>query len=433
MRRVVWIELRRTVLGPAAAVLALAQLALMLNDVASWRGVWPMASAAVSAPWLFLGPALAGLSAYDALRRLQRHTRAADVVFAWRSQVTAMLLARVAVVCTVVAVGAVCAAFVTFAAGAPGGFLWPSYLLVTLAFAVGCVAVGMVIGSLGGPLWFAPVVSVLLVFLRAAWFQGASPGSAEAAFTRVFLAGHPWDAVDGRAVLGAVLETVLVVGLALVVPSLVVTARARRAGRVYPRGRAERLVAAGGAMTLLVCGTVAMTSPPVLVERTPPRDPLCSDTHPVVCVWPDNALLLDPLADRARRADALARQVGGRLMDRLDEFGLSRGDSFVAVGRGTWFFSDTLGGALASSLAPLRCDPPQDDPALETYYAAHHDLTALFQLQIEDAERPTGYGDSTGTDAREVERIWRADPAERYAWVADRVATMETVVEGWCA
>ncbi len=121
-------------------------------------------------------------------------------------------------------------------------------------------------------------------------------------------------------------------------------------------------------------------------------------------------------------------------MPRIDEYGLSDGDNFLAMGQGTWFLTDSLAGAIARSLAPKwRCDPPADDPAREQYYAAQFDLTALFQVQIEDNEQPRGYGTSAGVDVAEVHRIWQADQADQAAWISARVATMDAAVRDGCA
>ncbi len=432
--RAVWVEARRPLVVVGAALLVAGQLYLMLHDITAWRGVWPMASAAVGAPWMFLGPAAAGLSAYEALRRtrLRAGGCAVDTV-AWRSSATAMLVARVVLACVVVGAGAACAVVVNLTGHAPAGFLWPSYLIVTLAFAIGSVAVGTLLGSLGGPMWFAPVLAVLATFLRAMWFQSAVMGSAEAAFTRIFLSGRPWVELDARAVIASVMETVVLVALALATPVLLARARARRSGRIFPGGRGAGVRPVTAAAVLVACAALVLGSPPMVRFRTPPTDVPCSDTHPRVCVWPDNAALLPRLAETADRADAVAQTVDGRLMTQIDEFGLSDGDSFGTQGEDTWFFSSTLAGTIAYSLAPYRCDqPPDDDPGLLTYYGAENEFSALFQLQIEDSPIPPGYSDSTGTDFAEVTRVWQASQSERDTWVADRVATMQAQVQGWC-
>ncbi|QAY71418.1 hypothetical protein [Xylanimonas protaetiae] len=433
MRTIVWTELRRSVLALGVLALAVAQVALMLNDVAAWRGVWPMASAAIGAPWMFLGPAAAGLSALDALQRSRQRGAVLDGI-GWRSTTTAMLLARLVMVCVVILAGIVCAAVVNAAAQAPSGFFWPSYLVMALSFALGSVAFGVALGCLGGPVWFAPVAAALATFVRAIWFQGLGEGSPGAAFTRIFIEGRPWDELNVRGVVGAVLEALVVVVLALVAPVLVTTLRARRVGRIYPWGPRAGAMAVAGAVTVLVGTALVVSSPPLVQSRAPAADPPCSDTHPVVCVWPENVRLLPALAAKADRADAIAQSVGGHLMPRIDEYGLSRGDNFLAMGQGTWFFTDSLGSAIARSLAPeWQCDPPADDPALEQYYTAQFALAALFQMQIEDSERPRGYGNSADVDIAEVNRIWQADEADRHAWIAARTATMKAAVQDACA
>ena len=433
MRGIVWIELRRSILTLCVVVLAIAQVGLMLNDVAAWRGVWPMATAAVSAPWLFLGPVAAGMSAFDALRRA-RLRRGEGVVdgLAWRSESMAMLVSRVFLVCLVLLVGAVCAVVVNLAAGAPTGFLWPSYLVVACAFAVECVVLGMLLGSLGGPLWFAPLLAVLVTFLRGAWFQGAGMGSSESSFTRIFLAGRPWVELNTYAVICAVVEAAVVVALALTVPEIIARARVRRSGRVYPRGPLAVMSSVAAGVALIAGAGVAVASPSILLDRQSPDDPVCSQTQLKVCVWPENELFLPPLAEVAVRAQEVADSVGGTLMDQINEFGVAPGDSFVALGQGTWFFSDTLSGAIAYSLAPIQCDPPADDPGSEVYFRALHEVSALLQLQIEDSAQPAGYGSSSGVDMVEITKIWRATPSESQAWIQDRVTTMETVVQTWC-
>lgn len=178
------------------------------------------------------GPAAAGLSALDAVQR-SRQRGAVLEGFAWRSTTSAMLLARLVMVCIVILAGIACVTVVNIVADAPAGFLWPSYLVIALSFALGSVAVGMALGSLGGPVWFAPVVAALATFIRAMWFQGLGEASPAAAFTRVFIEGRPWNELNARGVVGAVLETLVVVVLALVAPVLVTTLRHRRVGRIY--------------------------------------------------------------------------------------------------------------------------------------------------------------------------------------------------------
>lgn len=428
MSGIVAIELRRPALLLGWGLLLVGQLWLMLSDVAEWRGIWPMASAAVGAPWAFLGPAAAGLSAYDAVLR----RRPAVESLGWRTMSSAMLVARMLLVTGVVAVGAACAAAVTLASDTPAGGLWGSYLAVTLSFAVWSVALGMLVGSFGGPSWFPPVVALLVTFLRGVWFQGASPESPGASFTRIFLAGRPWYELDPLSVSAAVAETALLVVVALGSPVLVARIRGRIAGATFVADRTGVVRGTSVASIAALCMGLVLVSPPVVRDRTPPTVIPCTDTLPEVCVWPEHANLLPELAATATRAQHVSRAVDGSLMSRIDEFGLGDGDTFVAVGQGTWFLSDTLAGTIAGSLAPVRCDPPERDPQVTDYFNARSEVSALLQLEIEDAAWPAGYGSSSGVDGIEVARVWRAPSVERDAWVADRVALMRESVEMWC-
>lgn len=428
MRRVAAIELRRPALLLGWGLLVAGQLWLMLTDIAEWRGIWPMASAAVGAPWAFLGPAAAGLSAYDAVRR----PRPAVETLGWRTVSSAMLVARMILVAGVVAVGAAFAGLVTLASDAPDGGLWGSYLTVTLAFAVWSVALGMLVGSFGGPSWFPPVVALLVAFLRGVWFQGAGPESPGAAFTRVFLAGRPWHELDPVAVIAAVAEAALLLIVALGAPVLAARIRGRFAGATFAPHRAGVVLGVSVASMVVLCIGVVLTSPPIVRDRTAPPVIPCTDTLPQVCVWPEHASLLPALAETTSRAQRVSQAVEGSLMSRIDEFGLGDEDTFVAVGQGTWFLSDTLAGTIAGSLAPVRCDSPESDPQVAVYFAARSEVSALLQLEIEDEVWPAGYGNSLGVDRTEVARVWRAPAAERDAWVDDRVALMRESVEMWC-
>lgn len=432
MARILWIELRRSTFTVGVAVLAVAQVLLMLNTVDSWQGVWPEASAAVGAPWLFLGAAASALSAFDALERSKRRQGNDADGPVWRSEVSAMLVARVVQVVAVLIAGIACAVVVNLNADAPSGSLWTSYLLVALSFAIESVALGLLFGSLGGPLWFAPLAAALVTFLRAAWFQGAPSGAPEAAFTRIFLAGHPWLELNSYAVACALAEAAVVAAVALLAPSVVARVRMRRAGRVYPRGKAGTLRALVPLAVILVGVPMVVSSPPIVEPRNPPAQPTCSQSEPVICVWSEDAALLPKLTETASRANAIAEGVGGSLGTRYDEYGLSDADNFVPTGPGTWPFSGDLGMAIAYSLAPNECAPPPNDPTMDTYYGALWEMGALFQLQIEGAARPSNYGDSTGVDMGMVTDVWRSGRTESDAWIDERITTMKTISLAWC-
>jgi hypothetical protein len=148
MTGILGIELRRSLLVRLSPLAAMGMAALMINDIHTWRGIWPEASANISTPLLFIGPLMGGVGAWEVRRRyLAGSARSARAESApWtRPLLAAHLLAGVAVI----AAGALCAIIVNLTSGAPDGFLWPSYLAVALACLSECIAVGFL--SIGAP------------------------------------------------------------------------------------------------------------------------------------------------------------------------------------------------------------------------------------------------------------------------------------------
>lgn len=432
MFHMVWIELRRSVLAFGAIVLVIGQVALMRVNIAGWRASWPEGSAAVGAPWLFLGAAAAGLSAFDALRRQSSPRPGAADTSVWRSEPLAMLLARVGMVAAAIVAGTGYVLIENLANGTPDGGPWWSYLIVAMSFAIEAVAFGFLVGTFGGPLWFAPLAAALAIFLRAAWFQGAPMAAPEAAFSRVFLSGHPWVHLDAVAVASSVVEALVAVTLALAAPRLLTRLKHRRVGRVYPGGM-RAILGAGVASAVVMLGIgIVLASPPMVEPRDPAESPSCAGAQPELCVWPEDAAILPELARVAARASDIATNVGGSLPARYDEYGLEGEGNFVPTGPGTWPFSGDLGMAIAYSLAPNECEAPQSDPSVDDYYNSLWELGTLFQLQIENAERPTSYGDSTGVDLDSVTDVWQLDGAQQRVWIEERTAQMRRIALEWC-
>ena len=183
MGDVLRIEARRSLLLRLSPLVALAHVAIMLSQVSSWRGVWPQASAAVLRPLIFTAPALAGLTALEVSRR---STRWAAPRPPWAAP---LLGVQVVAAGVVVACGCVAAVVVNLAAGAPQGLLWPGYVVLALCVAAEAVACGHLLGRVPGPLWFAPVTSVTLVFLRIVLTLPGSDLPPAGRLTRVILSG----------------------------------------------------------------------------------------------------------------------------------------------------------------------------------------------------------------------------------------------------
>lgn len=435
--RALLIELRRSAFTPVALALAAAQVALMLNDAANWRGVWPMASAQVSAQWWILAPVAAGLAAFLRLRRVRLPgASTGDPGGLLRNRSAAMLAAHAGLACLVVLVGCVFAVVVNVKAGAPTGFLWPSYVWVAVAFAVESVAVGHLLGSLGGPLWFAPVAAVMTTFLRASWGQSTGVGTPGAAFARVFLAGDPYVALEPAGVLIALFEAALVVLLALVAPRLLWSVQLRRAGRTLPLGApaAARGLATGA---LLVVGAVVVTQgPPLTGFRPPPARALCTATATQVCVWPEDAVYLPALTAIAQRSQTVARQMNAMLPPQIGQVGLAADQlvNFDFLGGSTWSVTSTMADVIAGSLvAPVTCTPPPDrSEQTSAYFRSRSEVSALVELRISGEPRPAGLRDSSGVDWAEVTSVWRSPPQQQQAWLDTRLRATRTASEAMC-
>lgn len=281
MGDVLRIEARRSLLLRLSPLIALAHVAIMLSQVSSWRGVWPQASAAVLSPLIFTAPALAGLTALEVSRR---STRWAAPRPPWAAP---LLGVQVVAAGVVVACGCVTAVVVNLAAGAPQGLLWPGYVVLALCVAAEAVACGHLLGRVPGPLWFAPVTSVMLVFLRIVLTLPGSDLPPAGRLTRVILSGPPEISIAVSGVLGALGETVLVLGAALAVPWLVGRLAARRSGSTYPLSPAGRRGAVLTAAAALVLALPTVLPGTVMTTDRVPTTTVCTQTRIDVCVWPE--------------------------------------------------------------------------------------------------------------------------------------------------
>lgn len=429
MGDVLRIEARRSLLLRLSPLIALAHVAIMLSQVSSWRGVWPQASAAVLSPLIFTAPALAGLTALEVSRR---STRWAAPRPPWAAP---LLGVQVVAAGVVVACGCVAAVVVNLAAGAPQGLLWPGYVVLALCVAAEAVACGHLLGRVPGPLWFAPVTSVMLVFLRIVLTLPGSDLPPAGRLTRVILSGPPETSIAVSGVLGALGETVLVLGAALAVPWLVGWLAARRSGSTYPLSPAGRRGAVLTAAAALVLALPTVLPGTVMTTDRVPTTTVCTQTRIDVCVWPEQAVYLPELTALAQRADAVGQVYGLTGTSRLTASGIPGGIRTVIAGEGSWFVASSLAGELASSLITDPACVPSDeaDPvAAERFWGAYFQLRALLLLELQQQEAPRSMADTTGVDGAEVAQVWRADQAVRLAWAGQRVDTMTGLMAARC-
>lgn len=430
MSGVLRIEMRRCLLVRIAPLAAAGLVALMLIDRHQWQGIWPEASAAITAPLCYIGPALAGAAAWEVRRRCGERESRSDAD-SWAGP---LMLAYLLAGAGVIAVGAICAVVVNLSASAPAGFLWPSYLIIALACISECLAAGVLLGRLGGPAWFAPVVSVLACFLRLAITQGTGVGTPESRLTRIFLAGHAWVALTPAGVALAVVEAAIVVIAALALPNLLAALRARRARTTFPWPRRTLVaVAAGCAVCVLGAGLV-LTGPPLTVERAIPEHPVCTDTKLRLCVWPEDAARLPALTTLAERAAEQADALGLELPDHVSAYGLEPGASnFTIESDSVWFAASDLAGMIVGSAVSVDCLPTDADPGVEDFHRAYGELAELVELRLQGADaRPAGMGDTRGIDHAEIARVAKSDQATQDAWTQERLETMRDIAAEQC-
>lgn len=348
------IELRRSPLLLAFPVMIAVDLLVLFGRSQSWIGVWPEASVAAQVVTLFLGPVLAGVSAWQAGR--SSRARMPESLLAaprrgWQME-TARLAATLTLGFLAYLVGCLTAAAVSFREAGPG-FLWPSYLLLGASTLIIFASVGHLAGRWWPSAAFTPVVCALGCFISFL----ALPIKFNV------LAGPP----DTHLHLQPVAAR-LVFALALAV--LAVTAPPLRRGpeRQMPRHQTSLLIR-GVAIGSVAASFLALTSISAAGELSGIRSslavtPLCEqsgENAPQVCVWPEHRKYLPELTRMAQRLDQPI-QPKMKAPDEFREFGLRRtrwGDRGFDIAEG---HVRTAAIAMADNVFTEsfgRCRPPQ--------------------------------------------------------------------------
>jgi hypothetical protein len=389
-----------------------------------------MAAAKVGAQLMYIGPVVAALAALHTLRR--RRQLAGGPGFDVRRVLAAQFAAQVVWALAPVAAGVVCAAVVNFGVGAAPGWVAAPYLLLAAVFAVECAALGHLLGALGGPLWFAPVVSLIVVFVREVFATSTGVGWA-ASFTRLVNSGPPWLEVSPRGLLLGVVEAGVVVVLALALPGLAARLAARFKGRVLRWGWLRVGVAVVVAAGVVGGAGVVLGGPTVIVPRAAPSEVVCTDTATRVCVWPESAVHLPVLSAMADRADGVAASLGVAPPAPMYELGLDDDAStFVMVNSTTWFMSGVPAGDIAWSVEPPTCEMDPDGLPAEDAAATRRELRAMIQLVLEDSVRPVGMGDDSGLDWSAIEAVWQDGDEATREWIGERLGELRAINAAAC-
>ncbi|MEV5981226.1 ABC transporter permease [Streptomyces sp. NPDC052114] len=294
MLKIYAIELRRSPLLPTLPALVVIDLLVLFGRTRHWIGVWPEASAAAQVVTLFLGPALAAVSAWQAGRGarsgmpefLQGAARPP-----WHAE-AARLAATLTLGCAAYLAGCLTAAAVSFRDAGPG-FLWPSYLLLGLASLVTFAALGHFAGRLWPSAAFTPALCALVGFVA---YVGVGKG-----YGLYVLSGDPTRMIDTGALR---LRVLLALALSAMAVFLTRVAKSDRRTRFYtPRG--ARAMMAASTVTVFALVPLIVLSGPVRVLRPPGAvTPVCERPHERaarVCVWPEHRKYLPELAAMADR------------------------------------------------------------------------------------------------------------------------------------
>ncbi|WP_409058790.1 ABC transporter permease [Streptomyces sp. SYP-A7185] len=350
------VELRRSPLLTAFPVLIAVDLLVLFGRSRYWIGVWPEASVAAQVVTLFLGPVLAGVSAWQA----GRASRAGMPEFllaaarpAWRIEAV-----RLAATLTLgfLAYGAGCLTAAAVSLGEAGpGFLWPSYLLLGASTLIIFASAGHLAGRWWPSAAFTPVVCALCCFI----------GMLALPFKFTVLAGPPDTHMSPLPVALRLLCALALAVLAVTAPPL-----RRRAERPAPHRKSPRHVR-GVAVGSVAVSLAALAAAPAAGELRVDRPasavtPLCdraAASAPRVCVWPEHRKYLPELTAMARRLDRVTMP-WIKVPAEFREFGLRRtglGDAGFDIAEG---HVRTAAIAMADQVFTESfglCGPPQEE------------------------------------------------------------------------
>lgn len=407
------IELRRSPLLTAFPVMIAVDLLVLFGRSRYWIGVWPEASVAAQIVTLFLGPVLAGVSAWQA-GRSSRAGMPELLLAAARPgwQIEAMRLAATLTLGFLAyAIGCLTAAAVSLGDAGPG-FLWPSYLLLGASTLIIFASVGHLAGRWWPSPAFTPIVCALGCFISML----ALP------FKFNVLAGPPDTHLSPAPVALRLLCALALAVLAVTAPPL-----KRRAERQTPHRKLPRHIR-GAAAASVVCSFTALAAVPAAGELRVERPasataPLCDradESAPRVCVWPEHRKYLPELTQLAHHLDQ-ADQPWIKVPAEFHEFGLRRtdlGDRGFDIAEG---HVRTAAIAMADEVFTAsfgRCRPPQDERrAWQSMDNIHLWLEYEAMRQDPSVADEGLHIEGVSTAQREATKAARMPSAEQQKWV----------------
>lgn len=410
------IELRRSPLLTAFPVMIAVDLLVLFGRSRYWIGVWPEASVAAQVVTLFLGPVLAGVSAWQAGR--SSRVGMPETVLAAARPIWRIEAARLAATLTLgflaYAVGCLTAAFISFSEAGPG-FLWPSYLLLGASTLIIFASVGHLAGRWWPSATFTPIVCALGCFISML----ALP------FKFNVLAGPPDQHLRPLPVTVRLLFALALATLAVTAPRLRSSAE-----RQMPRRATSlptRTAAIGATAASLIALVFAMpASGELRVERPASATaPLCDRAEggaPQVCVWPEHRKYLPELTAMAQRLGQ-PDQSWLKSPEAFYEFGLRRtkwGDRGFDIAEG---HVRTAAIAMADQVFTQSlglCRPPQEESRAWQAMDNIHLWLEYRSTGQDPAVADQGlHMEGVSAAQREATKAARMPAAEQQEWLAE--------------
>lgn len=420
MTRVLWIEIRRSPLRWWLPVLVALDLAVLFGRGQWWIGIWPQASVAAQIPCFYFGPALAAAAAWSAGRstrtgfteQLSAGARARH--WAEFAQLASTLVFGVLAYLA----GIVVAAAVSASEAGPG-FLWPGYLLLGLALVVLCAGIGHLVGRWSRSQFAGPVICGLGCLVALGWYGAPSQLGLFA------LNGHPATTV-------AWLPLAARVALAGSVAAVAVTAarpvlrRAGRSWRSWPRG-SGRYAVLGSVLALAVSVAALPGSGRLLTTRSAPPNPVCTQTSPRFCLWPEDRKYVPGLTAMAGRLAELPPDLF-RLPPTFYEQGLRRPDrqaiDFYPREGSLWEATQGIAIGILQASTPAYCKPATPEAGMRQS-VAEGDLIVWLSARLTGAGQPsTDHGGPPGVDIPAIGRFIHEPEPAQLAWVREHLRTI---------
>ncbi|MFE6084471.1 ABC transporter permease [Streptomyces virginiae] len=421
------IELRRSPLLTAFPVMIAVDLLVLFGRSRYWIGVWPEASVAAQVVTLFLGPVLAGVSAWQAGRSSRvgmPETLLAAARPNWRIE-AARLAATLTLGFLAYAIGCLTAAVISFSEAGPG-FLWPSYLLLGASTLIIFASVGHLAGRWWPSATFTPIVCALGCFISML----ALPIKFNV------LAGPPDQHLRPLPVAVRMLFALALATLAVTAPRLRTSAERqmpRRATSPYIRS-----VAIGSTAASFIALAALLPSGELRVERpasaTAPVCDRAEEGAPQVCVWPEHRKYLPELTAMAQR---LGQPVQPSLKspEEFYEFGLRRtkwGDRGFDIAEG---HVRTAAIAMADQVFTQSlgiCIPPQNETRAWQAMDNIHLWLEYRSTGQDPAVADQGlHMEGVSAAQREATKATRMPAAEQQKWLAEERSHIERG-PSWC-